>query len=65
MEAVGYRLDSKQFFIDWDSSSLTPVFIPTLSTLEADRTQSEDRVNNFRSSKAKHKGKKANPIIDS
>ncbi|KAF9504967.1 hypothetical protein BS47DRAFT_1368416 [Hydnum rufescens UP504] len=64
-EAVGYRLDSKRFFIDWDSSSPMPPFIPTLLTLEADRAQSEDRVNDFRSSKAKRKGKKVDPIIDS
>ncbi|KAF9509574.1 hypothetical protein BS47DRAFT_1365200 [Hydnum rufescens UP504] len=54
-EAIGYKLDTKQFFIDWDPSSPTPSFIPSLSTLEADRAQSEERVKNLKTSKAKHK----------
>ncbi|KAF9511863.1 hypothetical protein BS47DRAFT_1394701 [Hydnum rufescens UP504] len=56
-EAIGYKLDTKQFFINWDPSSPTPSFIPSLSTLEADQAQSEERVKNLKTSKAKCKGK--------
>ncbi|KAF9504176.1 hypothetical protein BS47DRAFT_1401685 [Hydnum rufescens UP504] len=54
-EAIGYKLDTKRFFINWDPSSPTPSFIPSLSTLEADRAQSEERVKNLKTSKAKRK----------
>ncbi|KAF9511861.1 hypothetical protein BS47DRAFT_1394700 [Hydnum rufescens UP504] len=56
-EAIGYKLDTKQFFINWDPSSPTPSFIPSLSTLEAESAQSEERVKNLKTSKAKRKGK--------
>ncbi|KAF9518717.1 hypothetical protein BS47DRAFT_1358777 [Hydnum rufescens UP504] len=62
-EAIGYKLDTKQFFIDWDPSSPTPLFIPSLSTLEANQAQSEERVKNLKTSKAKHKGAKEK-IVD-